>query len=98
MVVLSEIQHVKNAVRHAEKILKALAARHAPGLHDLRVAASIGISIFPEDGQDSETLIKRADTAMYHAKEKGRNNYQFFDPNTNVMRVRELIALQSLEA
>jgi EAL domain-containing protein (putative c-di-GMP-specific phosphodiesterase class I) len=48
---------------------------------------SIGISIYPDDGQDGDTLIKSADTAMYHAKEGGRNNCQFFEPEMNVLAV-----------
>ncbi len=48
---------------------------------------SIGISIYPDDGQDADTLIKNADTAMYHAKEGGRNNYQFFEQDMNVLAV-----------
>ncbi len=48
---------------------------------------SIGISIYPDDGQDADTLIKSADTAMYHAKEGGRNNYQFFEHDMNVLAV-----------
>jgi EAL domain-containing protein (putative c-di-GMP-specific phosphodiesterase class I) len=60
-----------------------LAAPHRVAGHDLDVTVSIGISAFPYDGQDAETLIKNADTAMYHAKENGRNNYQFFEQEMN---------------
>jgi diguanylate cyclase (GGDEF)-like protein/PAS domain S-box-containing protein len=87
LVVLSEVQHAQNAARHAEKIIAALSAPHAIGQHDLQVNVSIGISIFPDDGQDAETLIKCADTAMYDAKENGRNTYQFFKPDMNVRAV-----------
>jgi EAL domain-containing protein (putative c-di-GMP-specific phosphodiesterase class I) len=61
--------------------------------HDLHVTASIGISIFPDHGQDAESLIKCADTAMYCAKDHGRNNYQFFVQDMNVRAVER----QSLE-
>jgi diguanylate cyclase (GGDEF)-like protein/PAS domain S-box-containing protein len=94
VVVLSEVEHVQNASRHAEKIHAALSAPHAIAQHDLHVNVSIGISIFPDDGHDAETLIKCADTAMYHAKENGRNTYQFFKPDMNVRAVER----QSLEA
>jgi len=58
------------------------------------VTASIGISVYPADGQDAETMIKNADTAMYQAKEKGRNNYQFFKSDMNVRAVER----QAIEA
>jgi len=93
LVVLSEVQHAQNAARRAEKIHAALSAPQAIEGHDLQVNVSIGISIFPDDGQDTETLIKCADTAMYHAKENGRNTYQFFEPEMNVRAVER----QSLE-
>ena len=50
---------------------------------ELRITASIGIAIYPEDGEDVETLVKNADAAMYKAKEKGRNQYKFFKPRMN---------------
>jgi len=94
VVVLSEVEHAQNAARHAEKLHATLSAPHAIAGHDLHVNVSIGISIFPDDGHDAETLIKCADTAMYHAKEGGRNTYQFFKPDMNVRAVER----QSLEA
>lgn len=71
----------------ADKILSELSMPHAFDGSELHITTSIGISIYPEDGNDAETLIKNADTAMYHAKENGRNNYQFFrnDMNTRAM-------------
>ncbi|SKA08174.1 PAS domain S-box-containing protein/diguanylate cyclase (GGDEF) domain-containing protein [Trichlorobacter thiogenes] len=75
----------------AEKILTALAASHSIAKHKLHVTPSIGISVYPADGQDAETLIKNADTAMYHAKEKGRNNYQFFSTSMNVRAVERQV-------
>ena len=72
---LHEPEHAGNVAR---KILEALATRVTIEGHDLFVEASIGISIFPDDGTDPETLIKNADTAMYRAKDTGRNNYQFY--------------------
>ena len=85
VVVLSEVEHSQNAARHAEKIHAALSAPHAIARHDLHVNVnvSIGISIFPDDGDDAETLLRCADTAMYHAKESGGDTYQFFKPHMN---------------
>jgi diguanylate cyclase (GGDEF)-like protein/PAS domain S-box-containing protein len=94
VVVLSEVEHTRNAARHAEKIHAALSAPHAIAHHDLHANVSIGISVFPDDGQDAETLIKCADTAMYQAKENGRNTYRFFKPGMNAVAVER----QTLEA
>ena len=77
----------------AQKILAALALPHHVEELDLHVTASIGISIFPGDGLDPDTLIKNADTAMYHAKANGRNNYQFFNKSMNTRAVER----QSIE-
>ena len=87
VVLLSEMEHAGDAARSAEKMLLALAAPHSIDKKELHVTASIGISVFPDDGPDAETLIKCADTAMYHAKNKGRNNYQFFTEDMNVRAV-----------
>ena len=94
VVVLSEVEHARNAARHAEKIHAALSPPHAIAQHDLHIDVSIGMSIFPDDGQDAGTLLKCADIAMYHAKENGRNTYQFFKPDMNARAAER----QSLEA
>jgi diguanylate cyclase (GGDEF)-like protein/PAS domain S-box-containing protein len=78
VVVLSEVEHSQSAVRHAQRIAAVLAEPQVIAEHHLRVSVSVGISIFPDDGEDAETLIKCADTAMYHAKENGRNTHQFY--------------------
>ena len=93
VVLLSEISDAKDAARIAEKLRTAVLAPYAIANHDLHVSASIGISVYPDDGEDAETLIKSADTAMYHAKENGRNNCQFFRHQMNVRAVeRQVIA------
>ena len=58
--------------------------------YDLTITPSIGISVFPDDGRDAETLIRNADAAMYHAKEMGRANYQFFTDQMNLAASRRL--------
>jgi EAL domain-containing protein (putative c-di-GMP-specific phosphodiesterase class I) len=73
-----------------------LAAVHSIDGNELHIAGSIGISIFPEDGADAETLIKNADTAMYDAKESGRNNFQFFKPDMNQRAVERQFLENSL--
>jgi len=87
VVLLSEVAAAGDAAISAEKILAAIAMPHAISGHDLHLSASIGISIYPEDGHDADSLIKSADTAMYQAKGKGTNNYQFFEQNMNVLDV-----------
>jgi EAL domain-containing protein (putative c-di-GMP-specific phosphodiesterase class I) len=69
-------------------MIAALDLPHHIGSHVLHISVSIGISIYPNDGRDAETLIKNADTAMYCAKENGRNNYKFFVPDMNVRAVQ----------
>src|SRR5450432_475765 len=92
VVILSEIRHSTDAGITARKILTALTESHLVDPYNLHVSASIGISTYPEDGEDAETLIKNADTAMYQAKQKGRNNYQFFKKDMNLRAVnRQLI-------
>jgi diguanylate cyclase (GGDEF)-like protein/PAS domain S-box-containing protein len=87
VILLSEIAHGEDAATSAKKILLSLSAPHVIEGQELHIDGSIGISIYPEDGLDAETLIKNADTAMYHAKEKGRNNFQFFKAEMNLKAV-----------
>jgi diguanylate cyclase (GGDEF)-like protein/PAS domain S-box-containing protein len=83
VILLSELSHSQDAAVSAEKILSVLGISHRIDEHDLHVTASIGISTYPDDGMEVEPLIQHADFAMYHAKETGRNNYQFFKPDMN---------------
>jgi len=84
VVLLSEITYPGDAATSAKKILLSVSAPHSIEEHDLHIDGSIGISVYPEDGEDAETLIKNADAAMYHVKEKGRNNFQFFKADMNM--------------
>ena len=83
VILLSELAQGQDATVCADKILEALRAPHRIDHHDLHVTASIGIVSYPADGTDAETLIKHADFAMYHAKESGRDNRQFFKSEMN---------------
>ena len=67
---LPELQHSNQAAIEAEQLLDAVAATHTIGQYELEVTASIGISVYPNDGVDAEELIKNADAAMYQAKDK----------------------------
>lgn len=91
VILITQDKNSEDASLTADKILTALAACHSIATHKLHVTTSIGISVYPADGQDAETLIKNADTAMYHAKEKGRNNYQFFSSGMNVRAVERQV-------
>jgi len=74
----------------AEKILQSIIQSYSIEGHDLRVTASIGIAVYPDHAQDSESLIKYADVAMYQAKEGGRNRYLRFDPSMNASAYERL--------
>ena len=93
IVLLQEIVHLKDAVTVARRVLAALAEAHSIGHQVLHVTASIGVSLYPDDGLDAETLIKNADAAMYQAKESGRGSYKFFRRAMNVRAVER----QSIE-
>jgi diguanylate cyclase (GGDEF)-like protein len=91
LMLLPDIEHAQQAALFAQKILTALADPHHLGLQDLHISVSVGISVYPDDGQDAVTLIKSADTAMYQAKENGRDNYKFFKPEMNVRAVKRQV-------
>jgi diguanylate cyclase (GGDEF)-like protein len=91
VVLVTEDKYAEDAAVTADKILAALAAPHSIAQQALHVTTSIGISVYPADGQDAETMIKNADTAMYQAKEKGRNNYQFFKSDMNIRAVERQV-------
>lgn len=93
VVLLPDLTNPRAASIMAGRMLRAVAEPHLVGKHQLHVTASIGASIFPDDGLNAETLIKNADTAMYQAKENGRRSYQFFKPAMNARAVER----QSIE-
>ncbi len=79
LVLLSDVAHTSDAAIIAEKIIAALAVPHRIGDHVVRLATSIGISFFPDDGDDCDTLIARADAAMYRAKRLAGGGFVFHD-------------------
>jgi diguanylate cyclase (GGDEF)-like protein/PAS domain S-box-containing protein len=93
VILLSEVAHAADAATSAAKINTEIAKAHSIGEHRLRITVSIGVSTYPESGKDAETLIKNADTAMYHAKESGCDTYQFFRADM----VLRAVERQSLE-
>jgi diguanylate cyclase (GGDEF)-like protein/PAS domain S-box-containing protein len=93
VILLWEVRHAEDASVKADTILHALREPHRIGEHMVHVTASIGVVTYPDDGTDAETLLKNADFAMYHAKNCGRDNYQFFKPEMNA-RAAERQALE----
>ena len=87
VVLLWELRNPEDAAVTADKMLHALREPHRIEQHELHITASIGIATYPDDGTDADSLIEKADTAMYHAKEKGRDNYQFFKSEMNARAV-----------
>ena len=83
IVLLPNLASALDAEAVAQKILDELTQPYHIHEKELHIGASIGIALFPDDGKDVEALLKNSDIAMYHAKESGRNNYQFFSPEMN---------------
>src|SRR5450755_3678981 len=96
VVLLLDLEQSEDAATAARRILGAVAEAHSINQHDLHITASIGVSVYPDDGRDAETLIKNADTAMYQAKENGHQSYQFFRPAMNVRAVERQSIEESL--
>jgi len=94
VVVLPEVKRSSDVASVAQKVIDQLSNPVLIEERELVVTPSIGISVFPDDGRDAETLIRNADAAMYHAKEMGRANYQFFTEQMNLSASRRL-ALES---
>ena len=92
-ILLPSLIHSDDAAPVAQKILDAIRAPFHIEERELFTSTSIGISLYPEDASDAETLIKNADTAMYQAKEQGRDNYQLFNAYVNA-RALQRIALE----
>jgi diguanylate cyclase (GGDEF)-like protein/PAS domain S-box-containing protein len=96
VVLLSELDRSDEAAPMARRILDAVAVAHSIGQHTLHVTTSIGLSVYPDDGLEAETLIKNSDIAMYQAKENGRQTYEFFTPAMNARAVERQSIEESL--
>lgn len=88
VIILSDIANADSAAHAAERIAKSVSVPIRLAHDDVTITVSIGISVFPTDGDDPDTLLKHADAAMYNAKENGRNQYQFFTQELNVKAAR----------
>jgi diguanylate cyclase (GGDEF)-like protein/PAS domain S-box-containing protein len=80
VVVIQELKNPEDSVISVTRLLKTVADVQSIDQHEISVTTSIGVSVYPGDGQDPETLVKNADIAMYHAKKNGSHNYRFFKP------------------
>ncbi|MEW6332049.1 MAG: EAL domain-containing protein [Pseudomonadota bacterium] len=89
-IVLANVAHLDDVTHVAQKLLDHFLPPFRIAGRDLFVSPSIGITLYPFDGNNAEDLIKNADIAMYHAKERGRNNFQFYTPELNVRAARRL--------
>ncbi len=88
--ILSDIDRPEYASEVGCKLLNEIRKPFKINGHAINVSTSIGISVFPDDGEDGETLLRFADIAMYHAKDKGRNNLQFYNPVINTRSVERM--------
>jgi diguanylate cyclase (GGDEF)-like protein/PAS domain S-box-containing protein len=83
VILLSEVTHAQDAAICAEKLLQSIRRPYVLDEHELHVTASIGIVVYPEDGIGMEALLQNADSAMYEAKDRGRDNFQFYRTELN---------------
>jgi diguanylate cyclase (GGDEF)-like protein len=87
---LTDFSGVDSPARVTQGLLSEITRPYTLGEQEVFITASVGIAIYPADGQALETIVKNADTAMYHAKREGRNNYQFYTPSMNATAVQRL--------
>lgn len=89
--ILPEIAHPNNAAHIAQKFLKTLSSPFNLDEHKLYISASIGIAMYPGDSTEPDGLVKDSDTAMYHAKAQGKNNFKFFTEDINKSTVERFL-------
>jgi diguanylate cyclase (GGDEF)-like protein len=88
VVLLSEVAQSEDAAITAQRMLQAIGDPHFIDPHVLHLTTSIGVSVYPDDGLDPETLIKKADAAMYRVKESGRKGYEFSKAGVSTKNAR----------
>jgi len=81
-IVLADIKALEDASETAQRIVNGMSRPFMVNEHELSISASVGISLFPTDGEEIDTLIKKADATMYKVKEEGKNNYQFYNSSS----------------
>ena len=90
LIILPELSLKRQCSEAASRIINSISSPFNIEGHELHVGASIGITLYPLDGEDRETLVKNADMAMYRAKEQGKNNYQLFTPELHARVVHRV--------
>jgi len=93
-ILLEDVENVQAIIRIAERIVENVSQPMMLNRQEVHISTSIGISIYPDDGVKADEILKNADSAMYHAKAQGRNNFQFFADSMNQSSV-ELLALEN---
>lgn len=96
IILLSEIAHTEDAARIARRVLDSLREPVSLGAEQVLVSASIGIALYPDDGDNVDLLLRNADAAMYQAKAQGRNNYQFYRESIHAAAIKKLSMESSL--
>lgn len=96
-ILLTDTAQPEDAIAIAKKITSVFREPFLPEDHELNVTACVGISIYPDDGESADELLKNADIAMYHAKEHGRNNYQFYSAAANVRTLERMLLKNKLK-
>jgi diguanylate cyclase (GGDEF)-like protein len=96
LIVLSALREPTEAAVVAEKILAIFDEVFQLESHEVQISASVGISVYPDDGQTMEDLIRNADAAMYHSKKSGRNRFEFFTPELNAPVAERLVLANQL--
>ncbi len=90
-VILDQISDIEDVGMIAKKIIEVLSHPFDVGEHELRITSSIGVALYPDDGHDTKTLMKHADTAMYRVKDNGKNNFQFYRSEMNEAISRKMM-------
>jgi diguanylate cyclase (GGDEF)-like protein len=93
-VLLCDIESAEDAARIVKRLIEEVSKNFALEQHEIFVTASAGVALYPHDGEDAESLLKNADTAMYNAKEQGRNNAQFYTQSMNA-KAYERLAMET---
>jgi diguanylate cyclase (GGDEF)-like protein len=96
VIVLMGVAYRDDVIFFAEKLLEAIARPFPLEGRELFVSTSIGIAVYPKDGEDEATLLKNADSAMYHAKERGKGNYSFYSADMNATALERLSLVNDL--
>lgn len=95
-IILEDVRSAKFVAKVANKFLAAISQAYLLDSTEVNISPSIGISLYPSDGRDVDTLLRNADAAMYHAKKHGRNNFQFYSAEMNAQADKRLAMETSL--